>query len=163
MNESQSIPRLLVLLVAILLFLHQTRASHLHISNVIIRAGSGPNHDHQRTSYPPFSVKEFVAKLKVDREWFSKDSIRQFGLSTGKMSLRVPKAIKETIFSSCGAFFSSLMTIVPIGLIYNIKQIRTVKVWLKSGLLTGVEWSKVSAIYVVSHRFPLRNPSNERI
>lgn len=137
-----------LLISLILLCLHfnffPANAAHFHISNVLIRQG-GHNH-HAESS---FALKDFLSGLKIEKEWFEKDNLFKFGSSVGEMSLRTPAAIKETAISSVKAFFQSFLTIIPIGLIYNIRQIRTVRLWMKSGLTTGAEWAKVTAIYVV--------------
>mmetsp|Transcript_31600 Transcript_31600/g.34545 ORF Transcript_31600/g.34545 Transcript_31600/m.34545 type:complete len:266 (+) Transcript_31600:242-1039(+) len=123
------------------------QAAHFHISNVVIRSGSTAHHGSVT------SLQELIGKLRFDKQMFEKENLVKCAESFKQMSSRTPLALKETIFSSADSFFNSLLAIIPIGLIYNIKQIRTVKLWLKNGVMTGLEWGKVTAIYAGGETF----------
>ena len=60
---------------------------------------------------------------------------------------RLPTAALASGTAAFIAFISTLCMITPVGLLMNIKQITTPKIWLNSAFGMGKNWSKVSMIF----------------
>lgn len=60
---------------------------------------------------------------------------------------RIPIALFAGIGSALSAFLSSFLVITPVGLLVNIKQIRTPSLWWQSAYKMGYNWSQISAIF----------------
>ena len=63
---------------------------------------------------------------------------------------RLPKATVASLKASTLSFCSSAVVLVPVGLVMNLNKVRPIDAWLKRGAMTGVEWAKVGAYFVVS-------------
>ena len=68
-------------------------------------------------------------------------------LSKYHIMQRIPIALFAGIGSALSAFISSFLVITPVGLLVNIKQIRTPSLWWQSAYKMGYNWSQISAIF----------------
>jgi hypothetical protein len=84
---------------------------------------------------------------------FSKKSMKELIADVPSMAQRLPTALTETVKLSVKSFSSSVIVLIPVGLMMNVGLMHTPKEWFMKGALTGVDWAKIGAVYAVSILF----------
>jgi hypothetical protein len=61
---------------------------------------------------------------------------------------RLPSAVAGGVKAGCQGFVSTLAIIMPVGMLWHIKTIRTPKAWMGKGFAMGRDWGRTSAFFL---------------
>jgi hypothetical protein len=61
---------------------------------------------------------------------------------------RLPSAVAGGVKAGCQGFVSTLAIIMPVGMLWHIKTIRTPKAWMGKGFTMGRDWGRTSAFFL---------------
>jgi hypothetical protein len=156
---------ILILSLVLLQSLFISSSNHFHISNVMVKLPSStvgtvtvPASNVTSTASLTLDLNDIankLANLKKKALFFSKTAISNQPKSFSQMVSSTPSALKVSAKASLRRFFRNTKAIVPVSLIYHIRDIGSPHIWLSKGVRTGINWSKVSVMYEVSHLFIL--------